>query len=119
MIVADPNIAAIATLLLVAGVIAAVFVYARSWLDLALLGWLTMTSMLLQQTWWWEVLTILAWIAMPVAVSTAGASAAGRLSSIDRCALVRDARIVAVVFIGSFVFKNTSLLNPSWLQNVF
>jgi len=112
--VADPNLAAIATLLFVAAIVAVVFAYARSWLDLTLLAWLTMSSLLLQQTWWWDVLTILAWLAMPIAASTAS-----RLSAVNRLALVRDARIVAVVFISSFVFGNSSLLNPSWLQNIF
>ena len=68
----------------------------------------------MQQTWWWDVLTIIAWLAMPIAASTAS-----RLSAVNRLAIVRDARIVAVVFISSFVFGNTSLLNPSWLQNIF
>ena len=112
--IADPNIAAIATLLLVVAVLAAVFAYTRSWLDLTLLAWLAFTSLMLQQTWWWDVLTIVAWLAMPIAASTSG-----RLSAASRLALVRDARIVAVVFVGSFVFKNTSLLNPSWVQNFF
>lgn len=112
--VADPDIAAIAVLLLVAAIVAAVFVYTRSWLDLVLIGWLTTTSLLLQQTWWWDILSILAWLAMPIA-----ASAAARPSAVNRLALIRDARIVAVVFVGSFVFKNTSMLNPSWLQLFF
>ena len=112
--VASPDIAAIATLLIVAAIPAAVFAYTRSWLDLALLAWLVITSLMLQQTWWWDILSIVAWLAFPIAASTAG-----RLSSANRLALIRDARIVAVVFLGSFVFKNTSMLNPSWIQSFF
>lgn len=112
--VADPDMAAIATLLLVVAIVAAVFAYTRSWLDLTLLGWLTITCVMLQQTWWWDVLSVLAWLAMPISSSTLG-----RLSTGTRLALVRDARIVAVVFIGAFVFGNTSLLNPAWLQSFF
>jgi hypothetical protein len=106
--VAHPDAPAIATLLLVAAVVAVVFAYARSWLDMALLGWLTVSAVLLQQTWEWDVLTILAWLALPI-----GASAARRYG------LVRDARAVAVIFLGMFVFKNMTLLDPSWLQKVF
>jgi hypothetical protein len=105
---AHADVSAIATLLVVAVVLAVFLAYSKAWLDLALLGWLSLSCLLVQQTWEWDVSTIVAWLALPIAASAA-----------SRYGLVRDVRVVAVVFIGMFVFKNTTLLDPSWLQKVF
>jgi hypothetical protein len=108
IVAATVNLPAVATLLVIAVVAAAVFVYSRAWLDLALVAWIAVATMLLQQVWPWDVLTIIAWLAFPI-----GLAAANKLE------LVRDTRIAAVLGIGTFVFGNATLLDPSWLLKVF
>jgi hypothetical protein len=83
-----------------------VFVYGRAWLDLAVLGCTGLILLLLRQAYPWDILSLLAWLGPPII--------AGRA---DRLAAVRDARIIAVVFISVAVFGNS--LMPTWLDRVF
>ncbi len=103
---AHVNLRAVATLLVVATVLGLAFAYARSWLDLALLLWLTVAGLVIQDTWAWDVLSIFAWLGLPVACSRA------------RLVLAQTTRIAAVFFLGIYVFQNHTLLDPTWLQKV-
>lgn len=85
-----------------------VFVWCRSWLDVAIAAWLGLTVLLLRQTWEWDVVTLLAWLAFPLAAS--------RASWIP---LVRDARLLGALVLGTVVFQDATLLAPTWLQLVF
>ncbi len=83
-----------------------VFAYSKSWLDLAVVTWVGLMLLLARQAWSWDVVTLLAWLAMPI------------WKSVARLDLVRDARIITIAFFGIYVFGNTTLLAPTWLQHV-
>lgn len=86
------------------------FAFAKSWLDLALVGWFAVMLFELRETYPWHITIPMAWLAAPVI------GAAHR-----RCArrawLVTDARIFVVLFVAGFVFKGSGL--PSWLVQLF
>jgi hypothetical protein len=100
------NTSAAITFSIVMALVAAVFVYARAWLDLAILGCTALILVLLREAYPWDILSLLAWLAPPVVIGRG-----------DRFAAVRDARLVAVFFIAVAVFGNS--LMPTWLDQVF
>jgi hypothetical protein len=104
----DPvNWPAIITLVVVAGVIGGVLAYGRAWLDLAVLGWFVVMVFFLREALFWDILTLLAWLAAPIE------------SREDRWQIVRDARLAALAFLAFFVFHDGTFLNPEWLEKVF
>lgn len=96
---------AVVTLVIVVVAFACVLVWARAWLDLAILAWVTAMLLLIRQAYEWEIVTFLAWLAAPVLVGLR-----------DRWSSVRDVRLVATLFMGAFVFHNA--LMPAWIQRV-
>ncbi len=72
--------------LLVGGGLAALaLVYARAWLDLALLGWMGMMLSRVYQTQGWHVLVLLMWLVLPVWTSRS-----------ERVPMVRDVRLAFI-----------------------
>ncbi|MGH2756884.1 MAG: hypothetical protein ACRDI3_03760 [Actinomycetota bacterium] len=88
----------------IALLLGAVLAVARGWRDLVLLVWGMGMFTLLREAFAWDVLTMLAWIGMPVVATRAG--------------LVRDVRLVAVMFVALVVFNNQSFPMPIWLRDV-
>jgi hypothetical protein len=107
ILVADPDIGGIEVFLFVMAVGAAAVAWARSWPDLAILGWLTLSMLLAHETFGWHVLTLSAWFLVPVAAR-----------SVNRVTLVRDVRILVIVFIELYVFHEQTLLVPHWISKV-
>jgi hypothetical protein len=83
---------------------AAAFASARAWLDLAVLGWLTVMLLSLHEAYYWDMLTLLAWLMAPHA------------PAVRRIARVQDARIFVVLGISAFVFHTS--LTPEWLAQL-
>jgi hypothetical protein len=92
--------AARAALGVVIAVCAVLFVRAKSWLDLVLLGWISLMLYSLHQASEWHVVAILAWLCAP-----------------SRGALVGQTRFWFVVCVATLVF-HTSVW-PNWLQQLF
>ncbi len=85
--------------LLVGGGLAAVgLLYARAWLDLALLGWMGMMLLRIYQTQAWHALSLLLWLALPVWTPRS-----------ERVPLVRDVRLAFVWMMAVLVYKQTLL----------
>jgi hypothetical protein len=85
--------------LLVGGGLAAVaLLYARAWLDLALLGWLGMMLPRIYQTQTWHALSLLMWLALPVWTSRS-----------ERVPLVRDVRLAFVWMMAVLVYEQSLL----------
>ena len=84
--------------------LSAVFLWADGEADLVVLIWIFVMLTLLRESYPWDVLTLLAWIGMPIVAR--------------RPALVRDVRIVALLFLALVVFDNESFPNPIWLLRV-
>ncbi len=85
--------------LLVGGGLAAVaLLYARAWLDLALLGWMGMMLARIYQTQAWHALSLLLWMALPVWTSRS-----------ERVPMVRDVRLAVVWMMAVLVYKQTLL----------
>ena len=72
--------------------------------DLVVLAWMFLLFTLLRESYPWDILTLLAWIGMPIVAR--------------RPTLVRDVRIVALLFVALVVFDNESFPNPMWLLRV-
>lgn len=100
------DIPAIVTFGIVMAVVGAALVYARAWLDVAILGCVVVILAMLRQAYGWDILSLLAWLGLPLVF--------GRE---DRVPIARDARLAAVFYIAVAVFGNT--LMPGWLNRVF
>lgn len=83
---------------------AAAFVTARAWLDLAVVSWLGLMCVLLHEAYYWDMLTLLAWLLAPIAART------------ERLTRVRDGRILVVLGLSALVFHTT--LTPDWLSSL-
>lgn len=86
------------------GLLALVLVRARGWADLVVLVWAFALFTVLREAFPWNVLTLAAWIGMPIAAS--------------RHDLVRDVRLAALIFAAIVVFGNQSFPNPTWILQV-
>jgi hypothetical protein len=89
-------------MLLSGGLAVAAFLYARAWLDVALLGWLGVMLSRVIQVQAWHVLTPLLWLALPAWTSNE-----------RRVPLVRDARVLFVWVMSVAIYGN-SLLTAWW-----
>ncbi|HEV3473111.1 MAG TPA: hypothetical protein VG408_07915, partial [Actinomycetota bacterium] len=85
--------------------LSSVLFVARAEADLIVLLWLFVMFTLLRESYPWDILTLLAWIGMPIVAA--------------RPMLVRDVRIIALLFAALVVFDNESFPNPVWLLRVF
>lgn len=86
--------------------VGAVLVYAKAWLDVAVLLWLGVMLASLRQTYpWHSVVALLPWLAAPLSAPTG-----------PRAALARDARLAFVLFAIALVFKHNPA--PTWLSQV-
>lgn len=90
---------------LVLGVVGAALVYARAWMDVAVLMWLTLMFVSLREAYEWDLITLLAWLGAPLD------------SPPKRAALARDARLYFVLFCGAVLFRST--LAPVWIAKLF
>jgi hypothetical protein len=99
------DVPALVTFAIVVVAVGALLVYARAWLDAGILLFLVVLLLLLRQTFGWDVLSLLAWLGIPIIAVEP-----------DRVGIVRDARLVAVFFVAVFVFGND--LMPTWFTNV-
>jgi hypothetical protein len=86
--------------------VAAIFAYARAWLDLAVLVWVTVMLVSLKETYEWDVVTLLAWLGAPVAKVAPG-----------RVEWVRDTRLLFVLFCAVLLFRTN--LMPTWVRLLF
>jgi hypothetical protein len=75
----------------------------EAWLDIAVIAWLALMSVVVREAYPWDILTMLAWLLAPIA--------AGRAAS-----RVRDARVFAVLCLSVVVFHNA--LAPEWFAKV-
>lgn len=97
----------IALQVVLAGVLAAAaFLYARAWLDVALLGWFVLMVSRVVQTQPWHALALVAWLALPAWTALS-----------QRTGLVRDARFITVWMLASGVYGD-GLLPPYWMANL-
>jgi hypothetical protein len=85
-------------LLVGGGLVAVALIYARAWLDVALLGWMGMMLLRIYQTQAWHALSLVLWLALPVWTSRS-----------ERVPLVRDARLAFVWMMAVLVYKQTLL----------
>ena len=83
---------------------AAAFITARAWLDLAVVSWLGLMCVLLHEAYYWDILTLLAWLLAPIA------------AGMERLTRVRDGRILVVLSLSALVFHTT--LTPEWLSSL-
>lgn len=83
---------------------AAVFLYARAWLDVVMLGWFVVMISRVVQTQAWHSLALVFWLALPAWTVLN-----------QRASLVRDARFLTVWILASGVYGN-GMLPPYWLQ---
>lgn len=84
--------------------LAAALICAKGWADLVLLLWAFVTFTLLKEAYPWDILTLLAWIGMPIVAR--------------RLLLVREVRIVALFFAAVLVFDHESFPIPIWILDV-
>ncbi|MHB8511817.1 MAG: hypothetical protein ACYDCC_06505 [Actinomycetota bacterium] len=96
-----------ATLIIVGTIIAALLLYSGARFDALLVAWFCIMMLFLREAFRWDVLTLLAWLAIPIISS--------KTKSV---LLIRDLRIIAIIFFAVFVFHNSSLLAPTWLPRV-
>ena len=82
------------------------FVWARSWMDLAILGWLWVMVSTLRQAYDWHLMIPLAWLGLPLFGSSG-----------KRAPFVRDLRLVVLLSVATFVFD--CQMGPKWLEMVF
>ena len=88
------------------GLIAAALGWARAWTDLAILLWMSLMWICLPYAYAWYVLALVPWVM------------AGPLwSRPERASLVRDARLLFMVFTSAFACSYAPL--PTWLTRVF
>lgn len=87
-------------LLLLAGVL----IRSRAWADLVLLLWIFTMFTWLNEAYPWNVLSLMAWMGMPVAG--------------ERRHVVRDVRFAALLFLAMVVLKHESYPVPIWIQQV-
>ena len=85
-------------------VLAAVLVHARAWPDLIVLVWIFAMVTWLNEVYPWNVLSLMAWLGMPIAG--------------ERRHIVRDVRFVAVLFLAMVVLKHGSYAIPIWIQQI-
>jgi hypothetical protein len=83
---------------------AAAFVSARPWLDLAVLCWHAGMLLALHEAYYWDMLTLLAWLMAPHA------------PAVRRIGRVQEARVFVVLAISAFVFHTS--LTPEWLAQL-
>ena len=100
----DVTIADLVPLLLVVVVAAVALAGARAWLDLAVLGWVTLMLLSVREAYAWDLLSLLCWLVAPV---TAGVLHPER---------VRQARMLVLLSVSVLVFGNN--LAPAWLSQV-
>lgn len=96
---------ALAAYVLVLAVVGSVLVYARAWMDVVVLVWLTLMFVTVREAYEWDLLTLLAWLGAPLGQPP------------KRAAMARDARLYFVLFCGATLFRST--LAPVWLTKVF
>jgi hypothetical protein len=99
---------AVGVFLIVMAIVAVALTLARSWWDLVIAGWFTVVFLVAREAFGWHVMTLAAWFLVPL-----GAQA------VKHAHLVRDARIIAIVFIELYVFDEVTLLVPHWLSKFF
>ncbi len=87
---------------IVAVITCAGFFYTRSYLDIAVLGWVTFMLISLREMYAWDITTLLAWT---------GASVPR--AATPRLLIVRDVRTFFILFVAAFLFGNSMM--PSWL----
>jgi hypothetical protein len=81
-------------------------VYARAWMDVALLSWLAVILSLGSHTQPWHVLSPLLWLVLPIWTLRD-----------ERVALVRDVRL-AVLWLVSLLVYGNSLAPSSWMDKL-
>ena len=87
-------------------VLAGSFAFASSWTDVALIVWVAIMTLFVRESYPWNVLTLLAWLALPIA-----ARAKERM--------VRDIRVAALLVIAMGLFNHGSFGAPEWIAKVF
>ncbi|MHB8511679.1 MAG: hypothetical protein ACYDCC_05815 [Actinomycetota bacterium] len=105
---APVHVSAVRTLVIVSLVLIGLLLYSKAWLDAGIAAWCCVMMLLLREVEPWDVLSLLAWLGVPVL-----------FTSENRLGLVRDVRIAMIAFFGIFVFSNTTLFAPTWLQRIF
>lgn len=105
----EVSTAGLAPLLVVVAVGALSFAWSRAWLDLAVLGWLTVMLLSLRETYPWDLLTLLSWLVAPVIRRPAERSDGGD----ER---VRQTRLLVLLPVAVLVFGNT--LAPAWVSQL-
>jgi len=91
--------------LAVALVVGLALARARAWLDVAILGWLTVMLVRMNSTYEWYMLVLIAWLGLDV------------LSRPTLTSIAREARVIYVVTASMFAFRYTPL--PTWLVRLF
>ncbi len=93
--------------MLVVGVLAlGVLLYARAWMDVALLVWMAVMLSRVYQTMHWHILALLMWLVLPVWTPRA-----------ERALLVRDVRLAWLWMVSLVVYGN-ALLPLRWLEQL-
>lgn len=77
---------------------------ARALFDLGVLIWLFVMFTQLRETYGWDIVSMLAWIGMPIASAMP--------------LLVRDVRLIAILFAGAFVFNYALIPSPLWVSQL-
>lgn len=106
-----PNVRAIGSVTVIMLLSGWAFAWARSWLDVVVLGWFAFMLVSLRQTEGWHLLVPLAWVVAPVV------RARPSVGGTPQHWAVFDARILLLLFVGAFVFGWPPL--PTWLTQVF
>jgi hypothetical protein len=87
--------------LVISGACAAAFAWARSWLDVAVVAWVTLMLLTMRATYGWYVIFLLPWLVAP---------AIGRAH--ERSLFVTDVRFVAIAGLSAVAFRFP--LVPGW-----
>jgi hypothetical protein len=90
---------------LVLVVVGGALAYARAWMDVVVLAWLTLMFVSLHEAYEWDLTSLLAWLGAPLGLAP------------KRAALARDARLYFVLFCGAALFRST--LAPVWMAKLF
>lgn len=96
-----PDPASFAAFGIVLVLTAIVFLWTRSWLDLVLLAWMTLLLVQLREAYEWNLLSMLAWLGVPV------------ITRSESARWVQDARIFFLMFVAAVALRDAVV--PVWL----
>lgn len=87
--------------------------WARAWVDVIVVAWMTLMFVALRESYEWDILSALAWLPAPVIGWRRSGAATSRIRRED---VTRGARLFFMFFGGVLIFRND--LVPMWIRHL-